>query len=160
MSMCMCSKWPTNASNVSVGENTYLVSLHRWHGMHCRDQFRWSLFIDVRTKRVVTKFCVARIPGWESPCSELNTRRKGFGAYGRTLSPNTSQYISTSWSGKRIFFNRNAYVAALTMSRNSMSFSFVQQQECGSLRISLSLRSGIKRLLHYYLVLWCIVCQS
>ena len=48
-------------------------------------------------KRDVTNFCVARIPGWENPWSELNTsRREDFGTYGLTMSTDTSQYISAS----------------------------------------------------------------
>ena len=75
-------------------------------------------------KRDVTNFCVAYIPGWESPWCELNTsRRKDFGTYGLTMSADTSQYISASWPGKRIFFNRNAVVPELTMSLSSLSFS-------------------------------------
>ena len=48
-------------------------------------------------KRDVTNFCVARIPGWESPWSELNASRfKDFGTYGLTMSFDMWQDISAS----------------------------------------------------------------
>jgi hypothetical protein len=77
-----------------------------------------------QTKRIVTRFCVVRIPGWERPCNKLNILyRRDFGAYGHTVSQAISQYISTTWSGNRISFSWNARVAELTIPRNSVSFS-------------------------------------
>ena len=48
---------------------------------------------------------------------------KEFGTYDREVSPDTSQYISMSWSGKRIFSNRNADVLELMMLLKSLSVS-------------------------------------
>ena len=94
MSKCICSNRPASSPNVSVSVDTCLVILHCWHGMHCRVHVWQFLFNAGQTKRDFTSFWVARIPGWQSPWSELNTsRRKGFGTYGRTMSPDTLQYI-------------------------------------------------------------------
>ena len=80
ISKCICSNQPANDLNVLTGEDTYAVILLRWHGLHCRVHIRQSLFTDGQTKRVVTSFCVARSPGWESLCSDRNTvRRNGSG---------------------------------------------------------------------------------
>lgn len=40
----------------TTGEDTCLMTLHCWHGIHCRVQFRESLFMDGQTKRVVIRF--------------------------------------------------------------------------------------------------------
>jgi hypothetical protein len=90
MSTCRCSKRPASLSYVPTGADVCLVTLHRWHGMHCLVHSWTSLLIDSQTKRFVTSSCVARTLGWENPCNELNMlRRKGFGTYGRTVSPDT-----------------------------------------------------------------------
>jgi hypothetical protein len=92
--------------------------------MHWRVQLRQSLFIDGQRKRVVTRFCVARIPGWDNSCNEVKTlRRNGFGTNGHTISPEMSQYNGTLLSGKRIFLRRSALVPELIILRNSASLS-------------------------------------
>lgn len=124
ISTCICSNRPASVPNVPTGEDTCLVTLLRWHGMHCRVHVRQSLFTDGQTKRVATNFRVARIPGWESPCSAWNTvRRNGSGTYGRTVSVLISQYNSTLWSGNRTFLSCNALEPALIILRSSLSFS-------------------------------------
>lgn len=120
--------------------------------MHCRVHVRQYLFTGGQTKRVVTSFCMARIPGWESPCSNRNpVRRNGSGTYGRRISVERLQYIPTSLSGHRIFFNFSALQPDLIISRSSISFSCV----AASVLIFRSLRSGIEYRLHYCLSLLC-----
>jgi hypothetical protein len=124
MSTCIYSKRPAKFSYAPTGTDTCLVTLHRWHWMYCRAHSRQSLLIDSQTKRVVTRFCVARIPGWESPWRELNMLlRSGLGTYGLIVLPDTSQYISTPWSGKLIFLTRSAQVLDFVIPRSLVSFS-------------------------------------
>ena len=61
-------------------------TLHFWHCIHALSQLRMSMctLMPGQTYRVVISHCVARIPGWDSECSELKTARRIFvGTKGR-----------------------------------------------------------------------------
>ena len=73
-------------------------TLHFWHCIHALVQLiRTSTFMPGQTYHVVISRCVARIPGWDSECSELKTARRNFvGTKGRGTPVEVSHTIVDS----------------------------------------------------------------
>ena len=124
-------------SNVQTRNATCLVTLHRWYGIHCRAQFLQFLITDNQTKRVVTRFCVARIPRWESPWCELNTlRRRAFGTYF------VDRYIAIylCYGRENVFFSVVTRMYRSWRNRVARCHFLGRWREFGRLRTSQSLR--------------------
>ena len=88
-------------------------------------------------ERVVTRFCVARIPRWESPWCELNTlRRRAFGTYF------VDRYIAIylCYGRENVFFSVVTRMYRSWRNRVARCHFLARWREFGRLRTSQSLR--------------------
>lgn len=119
MSRWILSNRAPGVANFISGVTVCLCILVFWHWRQVLAHRRTSELIPGQTYLVVTSFCVARMPGWESEWSESNTGRRNFvGTIGRATPVDTSQMMLVFDTGSGISVNLRDVSALRNLSRS------------------------------------------
>ena len=99
-SICIWSHGVSGVAKVPRGVATWQCTIARWHR---QAHFLTSMLMNGHTYLLVTRRCVAQMPGWEIESSETKIIwRKQCSTYGRRMPVNISQVIEIPSESKVI----------------------------------------------------------